>query len=162
MEAILRWPVISDVAIGLIRSGLMDEIAVRLVMGEAWHTMSAEEKKEVSRIISQNNKTASRFSWYHISRSMKTSKDFTEEVKGVQLPILYLYGKKSGYRYMAETNAEFLKTHLSHVTIACFEDGIHDLELQKPAEVADLIVGFLGEHKRGNSLLGALPRDSGE
>jgi pimeloyl-ACP methyl ester carboxylesterase len=162
MEAILRWPVISDVAIGLIRSGLIDEIAVRLVMGTAWDTMSEEEKKEVSRIISQNNKTASRFSWYHISRSMKTSKDFTEEVKGVQHPILYLYGKKSGYRYMAETNAEFLKTHLSHVTIKCFEDGIHDLELQKPAEVTDLIVGFLGEHKRAHPLLGALPRGSGE
>jgi pimeloyl-ACP methyl ester carboxylesterase len=162
MEAILRWPVISDVAIGLIRSGLIDEIAVRLVMGTAWHEMSEEEKKEVSRIISQNNKTASRFSWYHISRSMKTSKDFTEEVKRVQLPILYLYGKESGYLCMAETNAEFLKKHLSDVTVISFEDGIHDLELQKPAEVADLIAGFLREHKKDDALIGTLSRGCGE
>jgi pimeloyl-ACP methyl ester carboxylesterase len=156
MEAILRWPVISDVAIGLIRSGLIDEVGVRLVMGKTWQAMDEEEHKEVFGIISQNNKTASRFSWYHISRSMKTSKDFTEEVKGVQLPILYLYGKKSEYRYMAETNARFLKKHLSDVTIISFEDGIHDLELQKPAVVADLITEFLHEHKRDVPLLGAL------
>lgn len=156
MEALLRWPVISDVAIGLIRSGMIDEVGVRLVMGKAWQAMDGEEQKEVFRIISQNNKTASRSSWYHISRSMKTSKDFTEEVKKVQLPILYLYGKESGYRYMAETNARFLKKHLSDVTIISFEDGIHDLELQKPAVVADLITGFLHEHKRGVPLLGAL------
>jgi pimeloyl-ACP methyl ester carboxylesterase len=159
MEAILRWPVISDVAIGLIRSGLMDEAVVRLVMGTAWHEMSEEEKKEVSGIISQNNKTASRFSWYHISRSMKTSKDFTEAVKKLQLPILYLFGKKSGYRYMAETNAEFLKKHLSNVTIISFEDGIHDLELQKPAKVADLIAEFLGRRKGGDPLMSARSRD---
>lgn len=162
MEAILRWPVISDVAIGVIRSGLIDEIGVRLIMGPAWHELSKEDKKEVFGIISPNNKTASRFSWYHISRSMKTSKDFTEEVKCVHLPILYLYGKKSGYLYMAETNAEFLKKHLSDVTVISFADGIHDLELQKPAEVADLIAGFLGGHTGDDSLRGGLTRGSGE
>jgi len=162
MEALLRWPVISDVAIGLIRSGLIDAVGVRLVMGKAWHALSEEEKKEVFGIISQNNKTASRFSWYHISRSMKTSKDFTEEVKKVQLPILYLYGKQSGYLYMAETNAAFLKEHLSDVTIISFEDGIHDLELQKPTEVADLIREFLGGHTGDDSLQGALTRSSGD
>jgi len=153
MEAILRWPVISDAAIGVIRSGLIDRVGVRLIMGPAWHEMSEEEKREVFGIISQNNKMASRFSWYHISRSMKTSKDFTEEVKRVQLPILYLYGKESGYLCMAETNAEFLKKHLSDVTVISFEDGIHDLELQKPAEVADLIREFLGGRKGGDPLL---------
>jgi pimeloyl-ACP methyl ester carboxylesterase len=158
----LRWPVISDAAIGVIRSGLIDELGVRLIMGTAWHEMSEEDKKEVFGIISQNNKTASRFSWYHISRSMKTSKDFTEEVKTVELPILYLYGKKSGYLYMAETNAAFLKKHLSDVRVIYFEDGIHDLELQKPAEVADLIVGFLGERKKDEPLISALSGGCGE
>jgi pimeloyl-ACP methyl ester carboxylesterase len=162
MEAILRWPVISDAAIGVIRSGLIDEVGVRLIMGKAWHEMSEEDKKEVFSIISQNNKTASRFSWYYISRSAKTSKDFTEEVKMVPLPILYLYGKKSGYLYMAETNAAFLKKYLSDVTIICFEDGIHDLQLQKPAEVADLIVRFLIEHKKDDPLINTLSRDCGE
>lgn len=162
MEAILRWPVISDAAIGAIRSGLIDRVGVRLIMGPAWHELSEEEKKEVFGIISQNNKTASRFSWYHISRSMKTSKDFTEEVKRVQLPILYLYGKKSEYLCMAETNAEFLKKHLADVTVISFEDGIHDLELQKPAEVADLIKEFLGGHTGDDSLRGGLTRGSGE
>ena len=155
METILRWPGISDAAIGAIRSGLIDGVGVRLIMGPAWHEMSEEDKKEVFGIISQNNKTASRFSWYHISRSTKTSKDFTEELKRLQLPILYLYGKQSGYLYMAETNAAFLKKHLSDVTIISFEDGIHDLELQKPAEVADLIREFLSGRKGGDPLMDA-------
>jgi pimeloyl-ACP methyl ester carboxylesterase len=162
MEAILRWPGISDVAIGVIRSGLIDDVGVRLIMGTAWQAMSEEDKKEVFGIISQNNKTASRFSWYHISRSMKTSKDFTEEVKRIHLPILYLYGKQSGYLYMAETNAAFLKKHLSDVTIISFADGIHDLELQKPAEVGGLIREFLDGHTGDDSLQGDLARGSGE
>ena len=93
---------------------------------------------------------------------MKTSKDFTAEVKTVHVPILYLYGKKSGYLCMAETNAAFLKKHLSDVTIISFEDGIHDLELQKPIEVADLIREFLDGHTGDDSLQGDLTRGSGE
>jgi pimeloyl-ACP methyl ester carboxylesterase len=131
-------------------------------MGKAWHEMSKEDKKEVFGIISQNNKTASRFSWYHISQSTKTSKDFAEEVKKVQLPILYLYGKQSGYLYMAETNAAFLKKYLPDVTVISFEDGIHDLELQKPADVADLIAGFLCERKKEGRLISALPLSCGK
>jgi pimeloyl-ACP methyl ester carboxylesterase len=49
---------------------------------------------------------------------------------------------------MAETNAEFLKTHLRNAKIVRFNDGIHDLELQKPEDVAALVLEFL---KRGNT-----------
>jgi pimeloyl-ACP methyl ester carboxylesterase len=147
MEAILRLPVINDVAIGMIRSGLIDKLAARLVMGKAWSHLSEARRREIVAIISQNNKTASRFSWYQISRSMKTSKDFTEEAKGIKLPVLYLYGKNSGYRAMAEMNAAFLKKYLPAVKVVYFEDGIHDLELQKPAEVATLIVEFLDQSR---------------
>jgi pimeloyl-ACP methyl ester carboxylesterase len=44
---------------------------------------------------------------------------------------------------MAKANANFLKTHLSNVEIISFQDGIHDLQLQKPEEVARLILEFL-------------------
>jgi pimeloyl-ACP methyl ester carboxylesterase len=48
---------------------------------------------------------------------------------------------------MAETNAEFLRAHLQNVEIVRFNDGIHDLELQKPREVATLVLEFLAENE---------------
>jgi pimeloyl-ACP methyl ester carboxylesterase len=47
---------------------------------------------------------------------------------------------------MAVTNAEFLRTHLRNATIVRFDDGIHDLELQKPEDVAALVLEFLAQN----------------
>jgi pimeloyl-ACP methyl ester carboxylesterase len=74
-----------------------------------------------------------------------TSKDFAEEVKTIRIHILYLYGENSGYRRMAEANADFLKTHLPHAEVLCLKNGVHNLELQKPEEVANYILEFLNE-----------------
>jgi 2-hydroxymuconate-semialdehyde hydrolase len=145
MEELLRFPVIGEVPIGVIRSGLADSFVVKSVMGKAWEQMSGTEKREINEIVSQNNKTASRASWYHIIRTLRTSKDFTEEAKTVTIPILYLYGENSDYHDMAKGNADFLKTHLPDVEVVSFEDGIHDLQLQKPEEVSNLILEFLAK-----------------
>ena len=147
IEDLLKFPVVGEVPIGVIRSGLTDQFAAKSVMGKAWQQMSETERKEIIEIISQNNRTASRVSWYHISRSLKISRDFTEEVKTIATPILYLYGKNSDYHDMAKTNAAFLKSHLPNVEIVSFEDGIHDLELQKPGEVANLVLEFLSMNR---------------
>jgi hypothetical protein len=47
---------------------------------------------------------------------------------------------------MAETNAEFLRAHLRNAKIVRFNDGIHDLELQKPEDVAALVLEFLAHN----------------
>jgi pimeloyl-ACP methyl ester carboxylesterase len=117
-------------------------------MGKAWEDLNERERKEVMQIVSQSNRTASRTSWFHISRTLKTSKDFSEEAMTISTPILYLYGENSDYHDMARANANFLKTHLPHVEVISFQDGIHDLQLQKPEEVARLILEFL---KKGNA-----------
>jgi pimeloyl-ACP methyl ester carboxylesterase len=123
-------------------------------MGKSWEDLNEMERKEVTEIVSQNNRTASRTSWFHISRTLRTSRDFSEEAKTISTPILYLYGENSDYHDMARANANFLKTHLNNVEIISFQDGIHDLQLQKPEEVARLILEFLAKsvtHK-GNTL----------
>jgi pimeloyl-ACP methyl ester carboxylesterase len=97
-------------------------------------------------IISQTNKTASRIPWYRISRTLVTSRDFAEEVKTIRIHILYLYGENSGYRRMAEANADFLKTHLPQAEVFCLKDGVHNLELQKPEEVAKIILQFFDQN----------------
>jgi len=148
LEDLLRYPLVGEIPIGVIRSGLADRFVVKSVMGKVWQDMSEMEKREVKEIVSQNNKTASRISWYHILRTLKTSRDFTEEAKMVTTPILYLYGEDSDYHVMARANALFLRSHLPNVDIVSFKHGIHDLQLQKPEEVARLILEFLTKNQR--------------
>jgi pimeloyl-ACP methyl ester carboxylesterase len=145
MGDLLRFPVVGELPIGVIRSGLTDRFVAKSVMGKAWKDLNEVELEEVMEIISQSNRTASRVSWYHISRTLKTSMDFTEEAKTVSTPILYFYGGNSDYHEMAKSNSIFLKTHLTDVEVVSFEDGIHDLQLQKPEEVARQILEFLAK-----------------
>lgn len=150
IENFLRWPMIGEIPVGLIRSGLADRFVSKSVMGKSWGQMGEAERKEIIEIVSQNNKMASRVSWHRISRTIETSKDFTDEAKTIQAPILYLYGRNSSYHEMAEMNAEFLKNHLPNVKTVWINDGIHDLELQKPEEVATLILKFLTKSQRND------------
>jgi len=143
MADFLRFPLIGGMAVGVIRSGLTDRFVAKSVMGKAWDNLNELEREEILEIVSQNNRTAARISWFHISRTLRTSKDFSEEAKTISTPILYLYGENSDYHDMAKANANFLKTHLPNVEVVSFQDGIHDLQLQKPEEVARLILEFL-------------------
>ena len=145
MRGLLRWPLFGEVPISVARSGLLDKMIAKGLMGKAWRPLSDQEREEILEIISQTNKTASRIPWYQISRTLVTSKDFAEEAKTIRIPILYLYGENSGYRGMAEANAEFLKTHLAQAEVFLVKDGIHNLELQKPEEVARIILDFLNQ-----------------
>ncbi len=146
MKGLLGWPVVGELSVGAIRLGVASRIVAKSVMGKAWDQMAEAEKKEVVQIITQNNKTASSVSWHLISRTLETSKDFTDQAKTIQTPVLYLYGKDSYYHGMAETNAEFLRTYLRNARIVRFDDGIHDLELQKPQDVASIVLEFLAQN----------------
>jgi pimeloyl-ACP methyl ester carboxylesterase len=131
----------------IVAEGLFDTISAKAVMGEAWKTMTKKDRQEVIAIVAKNNKTASRTAWYRISQTFENSKDFMEEIKTLKTPVLYLYGEKSELRAMTEMNVRFFKQYLPAVEIVSFEDGIHDLQLQKPREVANLIIQFLGNNE---------------
>jgi len=146
MGSLLKWPLFGEVPISVARSGLLDKMIAKGLMGKAWRPMGDHEREEIVEIISQTNKTASRVPWYRISRTLVTSKDFAEEAKAIRIPILYLYGENSGYRGMAEANAEFLRTYLPYVEVFCLKNGIHNLELQKPEEVAKIILEFFDQN----------------
>jgi 2-hydroxymuconate-semialdehyde hydrolase len=156
LKGLLGWPVVGELSIGVVRSGIADRLVAKSVMGKAWEQMSEAEKKDVIEIMAQSNRTASRTSWYLISRTIETSRDFSDQAKTIRIPVLYLYGGNSYYHGMAETNAEFLKTHLQNVEIVRFKDGIHDLELQKPEEVADMVLQFLA--KKGTAEEGKITK----
>ena len=157
---VLGWPLVGNLFVSAIRSGLFDTATTKAVMGEAWKDMSRKERQELIHIFAQNNKTASRRAWYLISQTLENSKDFVEEIKTLKTPVLYLYGEKSELRAMTEMNVQFFRTYLPAVEIVSFKDGIHDLELQKPREVANLIIKFLGSN--GNEAVASRHKDAAE
>ncbi|MBU1568064.1 MAG: alpha/beta hydrolase [Proteobacteria bacterium] len=149
MEQGLNTPIIGDAIIGFIRSGLLDTIIAEDVMGHAWPNMGAGDKAEIKKIISHYTDAASRPTWLSLARALRTSQDFTEEAKVITAPVLYLSGDKSSFREMTETNIDYFRNHLPNVSLVSFDDGIHDLELQKPRETASMIIDFLTtEHSR--------------
>jgi pimeloyl-ACP methyl ester carboxylesterase len=143
MERLLRYPILGDLMIAVVRSGLMDKMAMQWIAG-AWNpSMTADQKETMLDEISFNARSASRVAWHWIALSPRTVVPFEEEASRIQAPILYLAGKKSDFRAMAEENIRFLREYLPQAKIVEFEDGIHDLALQKPREVARAILEFL-------------------
>ena len=121
------------------KTGLFDRIAAKGVMGEAWDHLDSSQKEEVLKIITANLKTASRTAWYRIYRSITSPVDFTEELRYSSVPIKYLYGEQSRYRSVGRTNADIIRNIAFNAEVISFNDGIHDLELQYPSKIYDVI-----------------------
>ena len=146
LENGLNYPIIGDTIIGLIQSGLFDESMTKDIMGSSWADIEDKEKAELIDIISHNVKAASRLAWLGLARALNNAPDFTEEAKSITAPVLYLSGDKSSFREMTEMNIVFFKSNLPNVRLISFEDGVHDLELQKPRETAVLIQEFIEQN----------------
>jgi pimeloyl-ACP methyl ester carboxylesterase len=144
MEYCLKFPVVGDLFVQVVRTGVLNGPAVREVAGKWYPEMTHEDKHEVLHQIEANSRSASRIPWYKISIARKTSKNIEEEAKSIKSPVLYLYGTKSDFKtILLDRNIEYLNKYLPQAWIVALEGGIHDLAMQKPAEVADLILEFL-------------------
>ena len=143
MEYFLRYPIIGDLFIAFTKTNFMTGTLVRLIAGKWYPHMTSDDKKEMKEQLRHNGRSSSRIPWYWISVSNKTTKSFEEEAKSIILPVLYLYGTESDFKKsILEPNLRFFKTYLPNIKIVGLEGGIHDLEFQKPKEVADLILDF--------------------
>ena len=147
MEQGLDTPLLGDAIIGLIRSGLLDRTIAKDVMGYAWPHLNESDREEVTAIISHYTDAATRPSWLGLSRALRLTRDFTEEAKAIKAPVLYLYGEKTSFATMINTNLGYFQEHLPHVDLVSFSDGIHDLELQKPRETTTAILEFLAPER---------------
>jgi pimeloyl-ACP methyl ester carboxylesterase len=145
MENLLRFPILGDLVIAIIRSGLLNGIVLESIAGGWSAKMTADQKQKMREEISFNARSASRVAWYSIAKSPRTVMPFEEEAKRIRAPILYLAGKQSDFRAMAEENIGFLREFLPQAKVVEFSDGIHDLEMQKPREVARAILDFFAE-----------------
>jgi pimeloyl-ACP methyl ester carboxylesterase len=122
---------------------MFNEMIARDVMGHAWSTMEIQDKAEVKEIISHYIEAATKPTWLGLAKALRITDDFIDEARAIKAPVLYLYGNKTSFSKMIETNIEYFKKNLPNILLYSFEDGIHDLELQKPKETASLIVDFL-------------------
>jgi pimeloyl-ACP methyl ester carboxylesterase len=145
MEKMLRYPVLGDLMIALIRTGWMNGIALGLIASGWSMNMTAYQKKMMLAELSFNARSASRVAWYWIARSPQTVLPFEEEAKRIAAPILYLAGGKSDFREMAAETMDFLRRYLPQSKIVVFENGVHELVMQKSGEVARAILEFLGK-----------------
>jgi pimeloyl-ACP methyl ester carboxylesterase len=143
-EKMLRYPVLGDLAIALFRTGWFNRMAMEMILGEWYPKMTGAERRRMLSELSFNTRSATRTAWYWIGNSHRTLVPFEEEAKRITVPILYLAGKKSDFREMTAETIRFLDVYLPHARILSFEDGIHDLQSQKPYEVAKRIREFLG------------------
>jgi pimeloyl-ACP methyl ester carboxylesterase len=143
MEKWLGYPVLGDLAIALVRTGWFDRAAMEVIAGSWFPHMTNAERRRMLAELSFNGKSATRHAWYWIGRSAQTLIPFEEEAKRITAPILYLAGGKSDFREMASETIRFLDANLPHAKINNYEDGIHDLQSQKPYEAAKAIREFL-------------------
>ncbi|MGO9614586.1 MAG: alpha/beta fold hydrolase [Dissulfurispiraceae bacterium] len=150
--ALLGIPIIGDIFLGVLKTGVFDKVAAKRVMGAAWEKLTSSEQEEVLEIVATNVKTASRIAWYHIYRSITSPLDFTEELRHSSVPIRYLYGEHSIYRELSQLNADIIKRIALNAEVISFDDGIHDLELQYPRKVFDAITTSWGRRELASGL----------
>jgi pimeloyl-ACP methyl ester carboxylesterase len=147
MEYCLKFPVIGDLFVKVARTGDSRQPVDKQEAGKWYFDMTEEDQKDAIEQGSSNAKSASRVPWYKISLTRKTSLGIEEAAKYIRLPILYIYGTKSDFKkILLDKNIEYLKNFLPHAWIVALEGGIPDLVMQRPEEVASLILDFL--HKR--------------
>jgi pimeloyl-ACP methyl ester carboxylesterase len=143
LEGLLRFPILGDLVLGVMRTGALSSLAMIAIAGAWYPHMTKNERRRMLWEQSFNIKAATRIPWYRISIAHRTTASFEEEAKRIRAPILYVHGGQSDFHTMTEENIRFLREFLPHAQIKCFEDGIHDLQSQKPYEVAEMILEFL-------------------
>jgi len=151
----LKYPLLGHAIIGFIRSGLFDKAMAKGIMGPSWSELSARDQAEITEIVARNAKAASRQTWLSLARALNDAEDFADEAKSIKTPVLYLSGDLSEFREMTDRNIVFFKQHLPAIQRVSFADGIHDLELQKPAQTAALILEFIEQNTPRLQVTGA-------
>jgi len=117
-------------------------MVAKSVMARHGSRWARQKERRLLRSSLKITKTASAVSWHLISRTLETSRDFHDSGQNHPDPCSLSLTGNSYYHGMALTNAEFLKAHLRNAKIVRFNDGIHDLELQKPEDVAATCSGI--------------------
>jgi pimeloyl-ACP methyl ester carboxylesterase len=153
LESMLKYPILGDMFIALVRTGWLSRPLLKTIAGAWYPHMTAADRQEMLEQLAYNARSAARIPWYRVSVAHKHAVGLEALCQTIRAPVLYLYGEQSDFRPMVDANLRFFEAHLPHVQAAELPGGIHDLAFQKPLEVAVLIRRFfLGQPEtRGES-----------
>ncbi len=140
VDKVFGLPVLGDIVLGVARTGLFGDSIGRSIMADAWDGLSREERDEIVAIQASYLDTTVRTAMYDVYRAITGTIDFSDEMARETAPILYLYGESSRYRAVAEANVAFFRERRCNVQTLLVENGIHDLQLQFPRAVAEIIL----------------------
>jgi pimeloyl-ACP methyl ester carboxylesterase len=138
-------PVIGDLWIGLLRTGLLDEAMTKLVMGPAFTQMSRKDKKKITEIIHWNNANSTRIFWHNLAKLDQNELKVKYEDTQIKSPILFLMGEKSDFKKYLRPTLQVLQKTVKKLEIVTVKGSIHNLHLQKPQECSRLILQFLNQ-----------------
>jgi pimeloyl-ACP methyl ester carboxylesterase len=143
LEKWLRYPVLGDAVVALIRTGWFNRTALEFVAGEGFGRMTRVERERALRDLSYATRSAARPAWYWTGRSAATLVPFTEEAKKIRVPVLYFAGRQTGFPEQPGETVRFLQEHLPRSKVLPYDAEIQDFHLQRPYEVVREIVDFL-------------------
>lgn len=138
-------PVVGDLWIGLLRTGLLDGPMTRLVTGKSFSQMSRKDQKMITQIIHWNNATSTRIFWRNLAKLDQNELKVKYEDTQIKSPILFLMGEKSDFRKFLKPTLQVLQETVKKLEIVTVKGAIHNLHLQKPQECSRLILQFLNQ-----------------
>jgi len=112
----------------------------RATMREAWLTLSAEQRKALTGAYFDPE--ADRKGW--IAQLRGADRDVSPLLADLPTPILYLTGELSTAAPYLARGLEVLRK-LPRARIVIVKNGAHDLHIQQPAKVAELVLEFWRE-----------------
>jgi pimeloyl-ACP methyl ester carboxylesterase len=139
-DTIFAVPVVGDGVLFMGSLGFFRESIAKSIMADAWEQLTEEERDQIVAIQASYLKTAVRSAMYDVYCAITGYIDFTAEMGRETAPILYLYGESSRYRDVAEANIAFFRERRCNVETLLLKNGIHDLQLQYPRAVAEIIL----------------------
>lgn len=143
-EHCLKFPVIGDISFKVVRTRVPPKTGARSDTGKWYSSITPADKEEIPEQTSSRAKKTPRIPRYRISLTRKAPRHNPEQAREIKTPVLYLYGTESDNReILLEENIKYLKSCLPQSWIVALEGKIPELSLQKPAEMADVILGFL-------------------
>lgn len=146
LAGLLRSPLIGDLFIFLIQTGLLDGLRAAIVERQERVPFSPEGQSDIAEMIRSSSRSATRHGWYGIANARTTSsiRDRREAHirRQLSIPVLQLVGTASIFKEAIQPTLQEL-SQFPMAKIVTIENGAHDMQIQHPEIVARLVREFL-------------------
>ena len=148
LASLLSTPVVGNLFIFLIQTGLLDGIRTALAMRQERVPSDPKKVERIERIVRASSRGATVWGWRGIAMSRVTSTIRSHHepglLRGGTVPVLQLVGTASVFKKAIQPSLQELG-HLPNVSIVTIEGGGHDVQLQKPEVVARIVREFFAK-----------------